>query len=179
MVKSDNNPLQETQRFLSYYVKDQKRIYGYILSVVSDWQDTDDILQETTALMWQKFNEFQEGTSFTAWGIQVAKYKIREFHRRHRKQVQLSEQVLEVLENRAQTYYSHPNPRLETLENCIKRLRPKDYALIQMRYTENTTIKDIALRLGRSVHGLYKVMSRIHADLVICVRRSHSVEGAE
>ncbi len=179
MAKSDNNPMQRTQQFLSYYVEGQKRIYGYILSVVSNWSDADDIMQETCSLMWQKYDEFQPGTSFHAWGIQVAKYKICEFRRKERKQMDLSERVVEGLMDRAETYYEDIDARFEALERCIRKLRANDNGLIQMRYAENLTIKDMALRLGRSIHGLYKVMARIHADLVICMRRSLSVESTE
>lgn len=168
---------QKTQNFLSLYVKNQKRIYGYILSVVSNWSDSEDIMQETTSLMWQKFDDFQEGTNFSSWGIQIAKHKIREFRRKSPKLSNLSEQVLNILANRAETYYSEPDVHLTALEKCIKKLKTGDMALIQMRYEDGTTIKDIALRLGRPIQGLYKVMARIHASLVICVRRSLATEG--
>ena len=87
-VFDKNNP-QMTQKFLGYYVQNQKRIYGYILSVVSNWSDVEDILQDTTSLMWKKFDEFTEGTSFSGWGIQIAKYKVLEFRRKNRKEVDL------------------------------------------------------------------------------------------
>jgi RNA polymerase sigma-70 factor (ECF subfamily) len=176
-IPYNNTDSQKMQNFLSLYVKSQKRIYGYILSVVSNWSDTEDIMQETTSLMWQKFDDFQEGTNFSGWGIQIAKYKIREFRRKSRKLSELSEQVLNTLASRAETYYSEPDVQLTALEKCIKKLKTEDMALIQMRYEDGATIKDMALRLGRPIQGLYKVMARIHASLVICVRRSLAMEG--
>lgn len=176
---TDKTNTLKTQDFLAHYVQNQKRIYGYILSVVANWSDADDIMQETTTLMWQKFNEFQVGTSFSGWGIQIAKYKILEFRRSNPRRPDLSEQVLTALAERAETYYSDTDAPMKALEQCIKKLKAEDHALIQMRYAENTTIKTMAIHLGRSIQGLYKVMSRIHANLVICVRRSLAAEGLE
>ena len=107
----------------------------------------------------------------------MAKYKIREFQRKNNKLNHLSEQVLSTLATRAETYYAEPDVQLKALEDCINKLRTEDMALIQMRYEDGTSIKDIALRLGRPIQGLYKVMARIHANLVLCVRRSLAMEG--
>lgn len=172
MTGLDDTNSQRNHDFLSLYVQNQKRIYGYILSVVSNWSRAEDIMQETTLLMWRKFDDFRQGTSFSGWGIQIAKYKIREFRRKVRKETGLSQQVLDALSDRAEDYYTNDDARMKALEACINKLKAEDYALIRMRYAGNSTIKGMALSLGRSIQGLYKVMARIHANLVICVRRS-------
>ena len=76
-----NNPgLDNTnagyEAFLQLLTANQSRIMGFILAMVPNRSVADDILQETTLLMWEKFKNFQDGTNFTAWGISIAKNKI-------------------------------------------------------------------------------------------------------
>ena len=159
-----------TQKFLGYYVQNQKRIHGYILSVTSNWSDAEDILQETTSLMWQKFEEFEDGTNFSSWGIQIAKYKILEHRRARKKHPEFSECVLDELMDQAEKRQGKFNSAQNALERCMKKLSVADYKLVQMRYMQNNTIKDMAVQLERPVQGLYKVMARIHSNLLLCVR---------
>lgn len=170
-MESDNkNNSEVTQKFLGLYVQNQKRIHGYILSVTSNWSDAEDILQETTTLMWEKFSKFEDGTNFASWGIQIAKYKILEHRRGKRKYPDLSDRVLDELMDHAEKRQGRFDSAQNALERCIKKLSVSDYKLVQMRYTQNHTIKDIALQLERPVQGLYKVMARIHSNLLLCVR---------
>ena len=62
--------------------------------------------------------------------------------------------------------------RLRSLQGCLAKLSAKDGELIRMRYSRNITIKEIAARSGRSVHTLYKTITRVHTNLQKCVRRT-------
>ena len=166
----DRNNSRLTQKFLDYYVQNQKRIHGYILSVTSNWSDAEDILQDTTALMWQKFDEFQDGTSFSSWGIQIAKFKILEHRRKNKKHSDLSDNVIDELMEHAEHRQGKYNSTQKALERCLKKLSVNDYKLVQMRYMQNNSVKDMAVQLERPVQGLYKVMARIHSSLLLCVR---------
>ena len=53
-----------------------KRIYAFILGMVANYQDAEDIFQQTILIMWSKFDRYERGTSFTSWGATVAKYEI-------------------------------------------------------------------------------------------------------
>ena len=61
--------------FISLVMANQRKIYSFIVHFVPNRSDADDLFQETVALMWEKFKIFEEGTSFAAWGIQIAHYK--------------------------------------------------------------------------------------------------------
>ncbi|HRS72819.1 MAG TPA: hypothetical protein P5175_13345, partial [Anaerohalosphaeraceae bacterium] len=44
--------------FVSLLTAQQTRIYAYILSLVPNFSDADDILQDTTKIMWERFDDF-------------------------------------------------------------------------------------------------------------------------
>lgn len=56
---------QDEEEFTRLLVQNQKRIMGLILALVPNGPDADDILQETCAVLWRRFVEFEPGTNFS------------------------------------------------------------------------------------------------------------------
>ena len=46
----------------------QGQLHGYILALVGNRADADDLFQSTSMVLWRKFDTFQPGSSFLAWG---------------------------------------------------------------------------------------------------------------
>ena len=44
----------------------QSRLFGYIHSLVRDLNDADDIIQQTTFILWKKYSQFDRHRSFFA-----------------------------------------------------------------------------------------------------------------
>ena len=170
--QENNQNSSQTDHFLRLHVANEKRIYAFILMMVSNWMDADDLMQETTSLMWHKFSEFKPNSNFVAWGIRIARYKILEFHRKNRnKRVEFGDMTLHTILDYAVEMSPEVNDYLEALQRCITELDERDRQLIRMRYEQNVTTKSLAKRLDRPLHGLYKVIGRIHNMLLICVQR--------
>ena len=71
MPMPDEDPnidVAQEGRFMRLFLQSERRILGFILSLVPYVADAEDLLQETCAIMWSKINEFEPGTDFTAWG---------------------------------------------------------------------------------------------------------------
>ena len=163
--------------FLRLIMANQKPIYALILGMVPNRDDAEDIFQETVLVLWSKFDSFERGTSFTAWGIKIAKYKILQAHRRNvRRNFQLGQAAIHSLQNKSDNFIQHIERRMQALRKCVRKLSNKDYELIQMRYEHELSIKTIAERLGRSVLSIYKRMARINDSLIRCIRRTLSME---
>ena len=62
--------------------KYERMVYGYILSLVPNWADADEILQETNIRLWEEFEKFQPGTNFAAWAIRVAHFQVLTWRKR-------------------------------------------------------------------------------------------------
>ncbi len=167
----------QTERFLHLYGSNQKRIYAFILTLVSNWDDADDLMQATIGLMWQKFGEYELGTNFSAWGIRIARYKVMEYYRKQsRSRINFSNDVLEAVMSRAEQVNESADKRLLALNKCMSKLTQRDQELVGIRYAEGMTMKSLSQRVGRPVHGLYKAMGRIHNTLMLCVRKTVTAE---
>ena len=99
---SDNS---KTDEFVALYTNSQRQIYAYIRSQVLSPFDADDILQETSAILWRKFDEFRQGTDFVRWACRIARLEVLTYHRHHKRWLSIfsdeaadaiSEKVLEL-----------------------------------------------------------------------------------
>ena len=64
------------ERFSALFKQHSRAIYGHIRALVPNASDADDVFQETSVTLWQKFNYFQPGTDFRAWSCRIAYYKV-------------------------------------------------------------------------------------------------------
>ena len=55
----------------------QRRIFAYIHTLVPSRSDAEDILQETSLTICEKFKDFEIGTNFYSWACQIAYWKVR------------------------------------------------------------------------------------------------------
>lgn len=70
--------------FVLLFTKDARWIFSYILMMVPSKVDAEEIFQETSLTLWQKFGDFEPGTNFRAWAIKTSQYKVMH-HRAKRK----------------------------------------------------------------------------------------------
>ena len=167
----------KVNEFLRLIMANQKPIYAVILGMIPNRDDAEDIFQETVLVMWSKFDSFERGTSFTAWGIKIAKYKIFQAHRRNvRNNYRFSQAAFESLQGKSDNFVKNIERRMQALRKCVRKLSKRDYDLVQMRYENELAIKAIAERLGRSVQSIYKRMARINDSLIRCIRRMLAME---
>jgi RNA polymerase sigma-70 factor (ECF subfamily) len=159
--------------FLELLLKNQRRIYAFILGMLPDHQEVDDLFQETVLLMWSRFDAYERGTSFASWAVTIAKYHIFSARKRRSKYMrQFSPAVQGLLQERADRYIQHLDDRVLALRNCLAKLDRSDHELIRMRYEQEIPVQSIADRMGRSMQGIYKRIARIHEMLLQCVRRT-------
>jgi len=68
--------------FVQLLTSHQSRLYAYVLSLLGDRTQADDVLQETNSVLWRKANEFELGTNFGAWMLKVAYFQVMAHRRR-------------------------------------------------------------------------------------------------
>ena len=62
--------------FLPLFLSHQKRLLGFILTLVSCRTDAEDILQKSAMVMLRKFDAVGEIKNFGSWAIQIARFEI-------------------------------------------------------------------------------------------------------
>lgn len=166
--------------YLRLLMINQNQLHAYILKRIPNSSDADDIMQEVAVILWEKFDQFQLGTNFAAWATTIARNKVLNFIRKNRNdRILFSTKTIEMLDDHTSGDNQSKKGKREIesiLKKCVSKLSESDRGLLQMRYSMDITIKALAGRIGRPVHGLYSSLARIHNMLVDCVRRSQIME---
>ena len=164
---------ERNQEFLALLMRQQRRIYGFIASLVINAADADDIMQDTVSLMWDKFDGFEPGTNFTAWGIQIARYKILKHRRTKARDIcQFTDEAFLQIMERAPLVVNGMADRVTALQSCLDKLPESERSIIEMRYEQDITPKDIASRIDKAVSTVYKALARTHYALQKCVQKT-------
>jgi RNA polymerase sigma-70 factor (ECF subfamily) len=159
-------------RFLRLYSHSQRRVHNYIATFVYDPTAVDEVLQETSIVLWRKFSEFRDEGDFYHWACGVARLEILKYLRIHqRTALPLDEHVVELISAERQAMDQGLDDRREALEHCLGTLREVDRALVQRCYAGIGSFKAVAVELGRPVNAVYKSLGRIRAVLFECIER--------
>jgi RNA polymerase sigma-70 factor (ECF subfamily) len=77
MEQDSHKETERRKQLVALMTQHQRRIFSYIYTLVPDRYDAEDLLQETSVVICEKFDEFREGTDFVAWACQIAYWRIR------------------------------------------------------------------------------------------------------
>lgn len=153
----------------------QDPLFAYIRSLVRDFNDADDLFQQTALVLWRKFAEYDRSRSFLAWACGVARFEVTNFLRtRGRSRLYFSD-GLNLLLIRAQDEDARDavaEDRRAALSGCVGKLRERDRRLLEDCYGGGRRVPDVAEREGRSSQSVHNSLRRIRRALYECIGRT-------
>jgi RNA polymerase sigma-70 factor (ECF subfamily) len=162
--------------FLDYFLKARRRIFAYIYTLLPNAVDAEDVLQEVSKLLWEKFDEGNPPDDFVAWACRIANYKVREHRRSQRRwQCMFSDAMCQRLAatiDEQQSAELFLDQRQEALAGCLAKLAATDRALLTERFREGASVRSVAEAFGRTTDAVYKILARIRERLHDCVERT-------
>jgi RNA polymerase sigma-70 factor (ECF subfamily) len=180
LVAEGTGKPEKVRLFLRLFLQNERRLYAYILTLLPNRADADDVLQEASLVMWDKFDAGQPPADFVAWGCRISYFKVLDFRKKcHRSRVLFSQPLLERL---AETAVEHRaalqlDERREALAGCLAKLSRRDRDLLARRFAEGATTQSTATEVGRSVDAVYKALAKIRQALFECVTRALATGG--
>ena len=179
-MKNDADiPPDQGQQLMRLMTQHQRRIFGYIYTLVPDRHDAEDILQETSVVICEKFAQFRPGTDFAAWACQIAYWEVRRARQKFaRSKVIFNQEVVDAVAQTAAELLPEMSARHEALAKCLQKLHPRDRELLLTRYEPGSGVEQAAERSGRSLVAAYKALGRLRKLLLDCVTHQLSLEGA-
>ncbi len=161
-----------TDEFMLLFTRYQRHIYCYVRSLVPRASDLEEVVQQTNAVLWEKFGAFQSGTNFLAWALAIARFEVlNHWTRQGRPERLFSNDFLEEIATAAADSTEFLTAKLEAMEDCRKELPASDRDLLERRYQPGATSQSVADALGRPVVSVYKSLSRIRKRLFDCILR--------
>ncbi|HEX8912323.1 MAG TPA: sigma-70 family RNA polymerase sigma factor [Humisphaera sp.] len=168
---------RDSEQFLGLLTAHQSSLYAYIVSLLPNRQQADDILQETNIVLWRKAEEFREGSSFLAWACQVAYFNVLSHRRRmSRDKHTFGDDLFDYLAERQCDRAEATEDRAKALRRCLDKLPPKHRQLIEARYQPGASVRRMADERKTTEGALSQSLYRIRANLLECIKRSVAVE---
>ena len=175
------NQEENIQEFVKLFTTHQAKINSYILTLVPNYSDSADIMQETAMMIWSKFPEFEVGSNFLSWGLSIAHYRVLEFRRKKKKinEIGISEDVLEKIRLVTQDKKDSSNEQIVSLKKCFTLLDKNDQQIILLRYHENLKLREVAEKMDKSLQSIYRRISRVQESLFKCVKKYSGEPGSQ
>jgi RNA polymerase sigma-70 factor (ECF subfamily) len=166
--------------FVRMFTRYQPQIYSFIATLLPNDADADDVMAETSIVLWRKWRSFAQGEDFLRWARGVARFEVSHYRRsKSRERVMFNQSVMEMLADSLEEQAAIHDARRQALNLCKDRLAASDRQLVELRYADNRTARQVAHELGREENTVYKALGRIRRQLLECVmRRLAASEGA-
>ena len=167
------NESQRHHRFLRTYTAHEPAIRGYVRRLVPARADADDVMQDVSVVLWEKFDSFREDADFRAWAFGVARFEVLAWLRdKGRDRLVLTEEVVLKIVDESAAMEPDLERQREALELCMEKV-PRDQREFLMRaYQSDSRIQAVAAGSGRTVAGFYQWLHRMRRMLLDCVRRA-------
>ena len=111
-------------------------VSAFVTSPVRDFQDRDDVLQETAVAVLDAFDRYDPSQRFVAWAIGVARNQVRLYCRRKaRERLAFDSEAVEALAHA----FGEGDPkdrRLDYLGECVQTLEARSKELCRLRYEQ-------------------------------------------
>ncbi len=169
---------EKHDQFMRLYVENEQALRGFVRSLVPTLEDVGDVLQETAAVLWRKFEDLDSPDNFRRWAFGVARFEALA-HRRDRARDRhvFGDELMALLEAEAAAAGEQSSQEVLALESCLTKLPTAQRALLEAAYAPGVRIDVMAQESGRTAMSIYKALHRIRIVLVDCVRQTMATEG--
>jgi RNA polymerase sigma-70 factor (ECF subfamily) len=145
------------RRFLRLFASHEQAVRAFVRRLVPQWTDADDVMQDVSVVLWEKFPALPESQDFRVWAFGVARYEVLAWLRdKGRDRLVLTEDV--VLEIAEESVMDEPKleRQREALELSMSKVQPVQRELLMQAYQPDFCIQEVARSSGRSLAGFYQ-----------------------
>jgi RNA polymerase sigma-70 factor (ECF subfamily) len=166
------------EAFVKEFVQNEPALRSFILSQVANWADMNEILQQTSLVLWRKFDQFEEGTSFKSWAFKIARFEALNYLKKQRRsKLVFCNETLDLLAMEDPRQEDALEMQRHALSACLKKLTPEQREILTECYEQKQTIKEVARKRSRTLEGLYKMIQRLRSSLLECVQKEMHSEN--
>lgn len=150
----------------------QRRLYAFIMSLVPDPNQANDILQETNLALCKSASKYDPDRNFLAWAFKISRFQVLAFLKKQkRSRLVFDDDLLHQIADEAEEESAHFEDMRKALNTCLRKLPSRHRALVEARYEDGGTIKKLAKAFRRSVGAVTQSLFRIRSALWNCVER--------
>lgn len=166
------NSDSRSEEFVRLLKRHERRLNASVLSLVHNWADSEDILQEVAVELWRRFAEYDPAGDFGAWACTVAYYHVLTYRKKKgRQRLYFSEESERLLSEEIAVVTEETSGHQDMLRRCLDKLKECDRSFLRDYYS-GKSIAALAHQLARPAASLYKDLANLRRGLRACVDRS-------
>ncbi len=162
------------EEFIRLLGLSQGRIYSFIITLLPDWTEAEEVLARTSVVLWKKIAEFDSSGDFVRWACGIAYRQTMAYLREQRRgHLTLSMDVLEQIAQQRLDQDELLEERRRALRGCLEKLPVSDRQIIETYYDcTKKTAAEVGSQLGRPANTILKALVRIRRALHGCIDRT-------
>lgn len=165
------------EQFVTLFTRNEPALRAFIRSLLPSWEDSIEVMQNTSLVLWRKFNTFDPNTEFLKWAFVVARFEVLKYRRTiARDRHVFDEDLVNRLAAEAEEEIDSMEAERRALQSCLAKLPEQQQALVKSAYQPGVKIKDLAQQIGKSATALYKMLKRTRQLLLTCIEQTVAQE---
>lgn len=172
---------ERTRQATRQWTLAQPAVSAFVTSVVRDFRDRDDVLQDVAVAVVESFEKWDTERPFVAWAMGIARNQVGLYLRRRRRDRQVLDFDPETMDSLVVAFSSvaeESEPRLDDLQECLKSLEGRARTMCELRYQQDLKPAAIADMIGMTANAVAKSLQRIREQLRDCIDHKASARGA-
>ena len=159
---------KSTRQATRLWTSAQPTVAAFVASVIRDYRDRDDVLQETALGVFESIDSYDSTQSFNGWAIGIARNQVGLYlRRRKRDRLVFDESTIACIESAfTQT---NASPKLDYLPECMDQLDSRSRQICDLRYQEDLKPAAIGEKIGMTANAVAKALQRVRERLRRCV----------
>jgi RNA polymerase sigma-70 factor (ECF subfamily) len=168
----DNFDKHISEEIAVLWTNAQPSVSAFVSSIVPNFQDADDILQQVAVAVIKNYETFDKDRPFVAWAIGIAKNEVLMYHRKNsQRKIIFSEKTIQAISEVYEKESHKFDDMKKALDVCMKKLKGRARRIMEMRYVSELEIPRIAQKLGMKPNAVYATFHRIRLALRDCINR--------
>jgi RNA polymerase sigma-70 factor (ECF subfamily) len=167
-----DNSHDKTRHFVALIGAYDRALFGYILALVPNFADAEELAQQVRLRLWQQFDGYDPEKDFGAWAKTIAHYLILA-HRKSstQRRVQFNTETIDAITLEVSAQAERDDDRKWAMQECLGKMEEPKRRLLMQYYSTGNTLREIAAEIGRSFDAVRHSILRTRLALADCVQR--------
>jgi len=162
-----------TERLTRLWTESQPIVASFILSLVPDYHQAEDILQQVATVIVREFDRYDPTRPFLSWALGIARNQVlksRRTYARDSSRFVFDVALVKQVESAFQEPADHWGAVRQSLRECLKQLRTRQLEALRLRYVYNLGSQEAAHKMGITSGAVRVILHRVRALLRQCVQ---------
>lgn len=171
---------ESTRKVTRLWTLAQPRISAFVTSVVRDFRDRDDLMQDIAVAVFESFDSYDSSRPFPTWALGVARNQFKTYlakRKRDQSRLVFDDETVACVEDAIASQPMEELHKLDHLRSCVQELEGRGRELCELRYQDELKPAAISEALGMPGTAVRKALQRVREQLRQCIDRKTAAEG--